>query len=67
MRNISITNSKKMIGEAMYNYMRENDMKADGNSIKLTRLLDIHFYKLCRLIFLPNLFSYFILLFMVLD
>jgi hypothetical protein len=42
MRNIGITNSKGMIGEAMYNYMKENWMKVDGRSVKLTQLLDTH-------------------------
>jgi hypothetical protein len=59
MRNTSITNSKEMIGEAMYNYMRENSMKVDENSIKFTQLLDIHFCKLSRLIFLLKLFFLF--------
>jgi hypothetical protein len=45
MRNIGITNSKEMIGEAMYNYMKENGMKVDGRSVKLTQLLDT---RLCR-------------------
>jgi hypothetical protein len=45
MRNISITNSKEMIGEAMYNYMKENLMKIDGKSVKLTQLLDTHLCK----------------------
>jgi hypothetical protein len=45
MRNIGITNSKEMIGEAMYNYMKENEMKVDGRSVKLTQLLDTHLCK----------------------
>jgi hypothetical protein len=48
MRNINITNSKEMIGEAMYNYMKENGMKVDGKSIKLTQLLDSHLCKSSR-------------------
>jgi hypothetical protein len=34
-----------MIGEAMYNYIKENGMKVDGRSVKLTQLLDTHLYK----------------------
>jgi hypothetical protein len=45
MRNIGITNSKEMIGEAMYNYMKENVMKIDGKSVKLTQLLDTNLCK----------------------
>jgi hypothetical protein len=45
MRNIGITNSKEMIREAMYNYMKENGMKVDGKSVKLTQLLDTHLCK----------------------
>jgi hypothetical protein len=45
MRNIGITNSKEMIGEAMYNYIIKNRMKVDGRSIKLTQLLDTHLCK----------------------
>jgi hypothetical protein len=45
MRIIGITNSKEMIGEAMYNYMKENGMKVDGRSVKLTQLLDTHLCK----------------------
>jgi hypothetical protein len=45
MRNMSITNSKEMIGEAMDNYMKENGMKKDGKSVKLTQLLDTHLCK----------------------
>jgi hypothetical protein len=45
MRNIGITNSKEMIEEAMYNYMKENWMKADERSVKLTQLLDTHLCK----------------------
>jgi hypothetical protein len=45
MRNIGITNSKEMIGEAMYKYMKENGMKVDGRSVKLTQLLDSHLCK----------------------
>jgi hypothetical protein len=33
MRNIGITNSKEMIGEAMNNYMKENGMKIDGKAL----------------------------------
>jgi hypothetical protein len=40
MRNISITNSKEMIGEAMYNYMKENGMNVDWRFVKLNQLLD---------------------------
>jgi hypothetical protein len=43
MRNIGITNSKEMIGEAMYHYMKENGMKVDGRSSKLTQFLDTHY------------------------
>jgi hypothetical protein len=45
MRNIGISNSKEMIGEAMYNYMKENAMKVDGRNDKLTQLLDTHLCK----------------------
>jgi hypothetical protein len=45
MRNIGITNSKEMIGVAIYNYMKENWMKVDGKSVKLTQLLDTHLCK----------------------
>jgi hypothetical protein len=45
MRNIDITNSKEMLGEAMYNYMKENGMKVDGKSVKLTQLLATHLCK----------------------
>jgi hypothetical protein len=48
MRNISITNSKDMIGEVMYNYMKDNGMKVDGKSVKLTQLLDTHLCKTSR-------------------
>jgi hypothetical protein len=44
-RNIGITNSKEMIGEAIYNYMKENGMKIDGNSVKFTQLLDTYLCK----------------------
>jgi hypothetical protein len=45
MRNISFTNSKEMIGEALYNYMKENGMKVNGRSVNLTQLLDSHLCK----------------------
>jgi hypothetical protein len=45
MRNSKITNSKEMIVEAIYNYRKENGMKVDGNSVKLTQLLASHFIK----------------------
>jgi hypothetical protein len=36
MRNIEVTNTKNMFGEAIYNYMKENGMKVYERSIKLT-------------------------------
>jgi hypothetical protein len=36
MRNICISSSKEMTGEAMYNYLKENGMKVDGRSVKLS-------------------------------
>jgi hypothetical protein len=45
MRNIGITNSKEMIGEAMYNYMKANGIKKDGRSVKLTQLLATYLCK----------------------
>jgi hypothetical protein len=37
-RNINIINSIEMIVEAMYNYMKEKNMKVDSDSVKLTQL-----------------------------
>jgi hypothetical protein len=48
MRNIGITNSIDMIGEVMYNYMKENEMKVNGNCVKLTQLLDSNLCKTSR-------------------
>jgi hypothetical protein len=45
MRNINIINSKEMIGEAMYNYMKEYGMKVDGNNVKITQLLESNLCK----------------------
>jgi hypothetical protein len=45
MRNISIINSKEMIEEAIYNYMKKNGIKIDGSSINLTQLRDTHLCK----------------------
>jgi hypothetical protein len=56
MRTIGITNSKEMIGEAMYNYMKENGMKLDGRSVKATQLLDIYLCKSSRNDFSPTSF-----------
>jgi hypothetical protein len=36
---------QKIFGEAMYNYMKENGMKVDGENVKLTQLLDTHLCK----------------------
>jgi hypothetical protein len=47
-QNNSITNLKEMIGEVMYNYIKENSMKVDGNSVKLIQLLGTHLYKSSR-------------------
>jgi hypothetical protein len=48
MKNIGNTNSKEMIGEALYNYMNENGMKVEGQSVKLSQLLDTHLSKTSR-------------------
>jgi hypothetical protein len=34
-----------MIGEAMYNYMKEHGMKVDGNNVKITQLLESNLCK----------------------
>jgi hypothetical protein len=48
MRNIEITNSKDMIGDQMYTYMKSNGMNVDNKSIKLTQLLETHLCKSSR-------------------
>jgi hypothetical protein len=45
MPNISSTNSKEMIREALFNYMKENSITVDWTSIKLTQLSDNHLCK----------------------
>jgi hypothetical protein len=41
-----------MIGEVMYNDIKENSMKVDGNCVKLSQLLDTHQCKSIETIFL---------------
>jgi hypothetical protein len=38
-----------MIGEQMYNYMKDNNKKVDGKSMKLTQMLDTKYCKSSRL------------------
>ena len=41
-RNVEVNLSKEVLGENMYNYLKENGMSTDGKSKKLTMLMSTH-------------------------